>query len=90
MDKAILEAHLHEAEAGVALAGKQTAEQRARVTSIQRNGADAGRAKRVLGLLEAMQGQHVAHRNRLSSELAQATDGETARMASERSRVDDN
>ncbi|BDV33716.1 hypothetical protein SS37A_12450 [Methylocystis iwaonis] len=69
MERAILEKHLAEAEARVTLGARHLEQQRALILRLESNGYDSAEAKALLRLFEELQVEHVAHRDRLRSEL---------------------
>ena len=72
MDRAQLAEHLAQAERHVSLGEAHLQRQRILVTELERTGADAGEARRLLANLEEMQSLHVADRDRLRDELGVA------------------
>ena len=69
MGWAILEQHLAEAEAHVALGSHQFEQQRELIAELESGELDSAEARALLRLFEEIQVEHVAHRDRLRNEL---------------------
>jgi hypothetical protein len=72
MDKAMIRDHLALAEEHVALGLTHIAKQHEIIADLERTGGDTAMALEVLKTFESMQAAHVADRDRLAKELAQA------------------
>ena len=69
VERAILEKHLAEAEAHVALGARHVEQQRALILKLVSTGCDSAEAKVLLRLFEELQVEHVSHRDRLGNKL---------------------
>ena len=65
MERAILEKHLAECEAHVALGAHHVEQQQALILKLESTRCDAAAARALLRLLEELQVEHVSHRDRL-------------------------
>jgi hypothetical protein len=74
MDRAMLLEHLAVALRHVSEGERHIAQQQGIIASLEREGLDTSAAKAVLLQFEALQGMHVAHRDRLKKELAESFD----------------
>ena len=70
-DRAMVTAHLEQAERHVEQGARHVAEQRERVVVLQRDGHDTTEALLLLGQFEELQTLHVSDRDRLRLELAE-------------------
>jgi hypothetical protein len=69
MERAMIEAHLQQAEEHVALGRRHMERQREIIAELQYNGHDSTRAAELLATLEEVQRSHVAARDRVAAEL---------------------
>jgi hypothetical protein len=74
MDRATLFDHLAIALRNVSEGKRHIAQQHEIIASLERDGLDTSAAKVVLLQFEDLQGVHIAHRDRLKSELAESSD----------------
>lgn len=75
MERDALEQRLAEAEECVALGVYHIANQRVLIAKLELGGHDTAEAIALLKLFDALQVEHVAHRDRLRDELESATKG---------------
>lgn len=74
MERAILEKHLAEAEARVALGERHVEQQRALILKLESNGCASAEARALLKLFEELQAEHISHRNRLRHQLGMTSE----------------
>ena len=74
VERAILEKHLAESEARVALGARHVEQQRALILKLDSNGCDSAAARALLRLFEELQVEHVSHRDRLRNKLGMASE----------------
>jgi hypothetical protein len=79
MERRILELHLVQAEAHIAVGKRHIARQRALVAKLERDGHDPTEARRLLDSFEELQAMHIAGRDRLQRELTTAPPPATVR-----------
>jgi hypothetical protein len=72
MDRAMLQRLLTQAERHVAQGVKHIADQEQIVADLGRSGHDTKEARKLLDNFYASQAQHIAHRDRILRQLAQA------------------
>ena len=69
MERAILEKHLAECEAHVALGAHHVEQQQALILKLESMDCDSAPARALLRLFEELQVGHVSHRDRLRNKL---------------------
>lgn len=72
MDRAALKEHLTQAERHIATGERNLSQQRALLRELERDGHDTSAARALLGSFEELQALHLADRDRLRAELAEA------------------
>jgi hypothetical protein len=65
----MLQRHLQQAEAHVAMGAKHMRQQRERLSKLERHGHDTFQTRALLAQFEDLQDEHIAHRDRLLQEL---------------------
>src|SRR5215831_17570375 len=68
VNREMLQRHLQQAEAHVAIGAEHVRQQRERLSQLQRHGHDTFRARALLAQFEGLQDTHIAHRDRLLQE----------------------
>jgi hypothetical protein len=72
VDRALIESHLAQAERNISEGERHLARQRELVARLEQDGHDATQARKSFALFEELQALHIAHRDWLRNELAQA------------------
>jgi len=69
VNREMLQRHLQQAEAHVAMGAEHLRQQRERLSQLERHGHDTFRTRALLAQFEDLQDMHIAHRHRLLQQL---------------------
>jgi len=69
VNQEMLQRHLQQAEAHVAMGAEHVRQQRERLSQLERHGHDTFRTRALLAQFEDLQDMHIAHRDRLLQQL---------------------
>jgi len=69
VSREMLQRHLQQAEAHVAMGAEHIRQQRERLSKLERRGHDTFQTRALLAQFEDLQDEHIAHRDRLLQEL---------------------